>query len=110
MCSHGFASFYDQIDNLWSPGYKPSDQDIIRCRAKTTGIVETTFHLGNLTYRMFDVGGQRSERKKWYAMFARKKKKKKLNLELIERYLGYIALITLQLFYLWWPSVVTINV
>lgn len=76
MYSHGFASFYDQIDNLWSPGYKPSDQDIIRCRAKTTGIVETTFHLGNLTYRMFDVGGQRSERKKWYAMFARKKKKK----------------------------------
>ncbi|GAA5801624.1 hypothetical protein HPULCUR_007072 [Helicostylum pulchrum] len=54
---------------LWDPSYTPSDQDIIRCRAKTTGIVETIFHLGPLTYRMFDVGGQRSERKKWIHCF-----------------------------------------
>ena len=43
----------------------PSNMDIIRSRAKTTGIVEFVFHLGPLTYRMMDVGGQRSERKKW---------------------------------------------
>lgn len=54
------------MDVLWESHYKPTDQDIIRCRAKTTGISETAFHLGGLTYRMFDVGGQRSERKKWY--------------------------------------------
>ncbi|KAG2192886.1 hypothetical protein INT47_012517 [Mucor saturninus] len=61
--------FFDKIDTLWDPRYTPTDQDIIRCRAKTTGIVETTFHLGPLTYRMFDVGGQRSERKKWIHCF-----------------------------------------
>ncbi|KAI8973844.1 guanine nucleotide binding protein, alpha subunit [Pilobolus umbonatus] len=61
--------FFDKIDTLWSPQYIPTDQDIIRCRAKTTGIVETIFHLGTLTYRMFDVGGQRSERKKWIHCF-----------------------------------------
>lgn len=60
-------SFYTQLDRLWEPEYLPTDQDIIRCRAKTTGIVETIFHLGPLTYRMVDVGGQRSERKKWYS-------------------------------------------
>ncbi|RCI06499.1 hypothetical protein CU098_013283 [Rhizopus stolonifer] len=61
--------FFEKLDVLWEPDYVPSDQDIIRCRAKTTGIVETTFHLGPLTYRMFDVGGQRSERKKWIHCF-----------------------------------------
>lgn len=63
------CSFFEQLDKFWEPGYVPSDQDIIRCRAKTTGIVETIFHIGPLTYRMFDVGGQRSERKKWIHCF-----------------------------------------
>jgi guanine nucleotide-binding protein subunit alpha len=59
------SSFYHNLDRLFAVDYIPSDSDIIRCRIKTTGIVETVFHLGPLTYRMFDVGGQRSERKKW---------------------------------------------
>ena len=59
------TSFYHNLDRLFAVDYIPSDSDIIRCRIKTTGIVETVFHLGPLTYRMFDVGGQRSERKKW---------------------------------------------
>ncbi len=41
----------------------------MRSRVKTTGITETTFVIGDLTYRMFDVGGQRSERKKWIHCF-----------------------------------------
>jgi len=36
---------------------------------KTTGIVESSFKVGDLTYRLFDVGGQRSERKKWLHCF-----------------------------------------
>ncbi|CAO3622623.1 unnamed protein product [Cunninghamella blakesleeana] len=61
--------FFSHLERLWENDYVPTDQDIIRCRAKTTGIVETVFHLGPLTYRMFDVGGQRSERKKWIHCF-----------------------------------------
>ena len=49
--------------------FLPSDQDILRARLRTTGISETIFDTGNLTYRMFDVGGQRSERKKWIHVF-----------------------------------------
>ena len=51
------------------PDYLPNDQDVLRSRVKTTGITETTFIIGELTYRMFDVGGQRSERKKWIHCF-----------------------------------------
>ena len=51
------------------PSYLPTDQDILRSRVKTTGITETMFRVGELTYRLFDVGGQRSERKKWIHCF-----------------------------------------
>ena len=43
--------------------------DILRCRAPTTGIVETDFEFENAKFKMFDVGGQRSERKKWIHCF-----------------------------------------
>jgi guanine nucleotide-binding protein subunit alpha len=62
-------SFFRDLDRLFAPGYVPNDQDILRCRVKTTGITETLFNVGTLTYRMFDVGGQRSERKKWIHCF-----------------------------------------
>ncbi|KAK3815251.1 MAG: guanine nucleotide binding protein, alpha subunit [Benniella sp.] len=61
--------FFDAVDRIYRPDYIPDDADILRCRVKSTGITETTFHLGSLTYRMFDVGGQRSERKKWIHCF-----------------------------------------
>ena len=47
----------------------PPFSDVLRSRVKTTGITETTFQIGELKYRMFDVGGQRSERKKWIHCF-----------------------------------------
>lgn len=63
------CSFFEGLDRLFTNNYVPSDQDILRSRLKTTGITETVFDLGTLTYRMFDVGGQRSERKKWIHCF-----------------------------------------
>jgi guanine nucleotide-binding protein subunit alpha len=59
----------EDLDRVFARDYLPSDQDILRTRLRTTGISETIFDLGNLTYRMFDVGGQRSERKKWIHIF-----------------------------------------
>jgi len=61
--------YFDSIDIIAKPDYLPTDQDVLRSRVKTTGITETTFLIGELTYRMFDVGGQRSERKKWIHCF-----------------------------------------
>ncbi|MCJ1387079.1 hypothetical protein MMC17_010208 [Xylographa soralifera] len=61
--------FYHHIDRLFKKDYIPTDQDILRSRLRTTGITETLFELGQLNYHMFDVGGQRSERKKWVHCF-----------------------------------------
>ena len=62
-------SYYSNIDRLFARDYLPSDQDVLRSRLRTTGITETLFELGQLNYHMFDVGGQRSERKKWVHCF-----------------------------------------
>jgi hypothetical protein len=59
------SSYFDHIDVIASSRYLPSDQDVLRSRVKSTGITETTFRIGELSYKLFDVGGQRSERKKW---------------------------------------------
>ncbi|CAH7688161.1 guanine nucleotide-binding protein subunit alpha [Phakopsora pachyrhizi] len=61
--------YFDSIRRIGQPDYIPSDQDVLRSRVKTTGISETVFLIGELRYRMFDVGGQRSERKKWIHCF-----------------------------------------
>jgi len=61
--------FFDKLDQLGVAGYMPSDQDILRCRVRTTGIVEQEFHINGEKFRLFDVGGQRNERKKWIHCF-----------------------------------------
>ena len=47
----------------------PNDQDMLHARLRTTGITETLFEMRNINFRMMDVGGQRSERKKWIHCF-----------------------------------------
>ncbi|KAG5436866.1 hypothetical protein PCANB_001619 [Pneumocystis canis] len=61
--------FFENIHRLFDRKYIPTDQDILRCRLKTTGITETCFKVSGLIYRMIDVGGQRSERRKWIHCF-----------------------------------------
>merc|ERR1711977_535165 len=63
------AYFFQDLDRLFNKEFIPTDQDVLRARLRTTGITETVFDLGSLQYRMFDVGGQRSERKKWIHCF-----------------------------------------
>lgn len=61
-------SFYSKLPELFEH-FVPSDQDILRARVRTTGIIETIFESANFIYRLYDVGGQRSERKKWIHCF-----------------------------------------
>jgi GTPase SAR1 family protein len=61
--------FFNSIDRIAQPNYVPNEQDVLRARVRTTGIIETTFRYKDLIYRMFDVGGQRSERRKWIHCF-----------------------------------------
>ena len=59
----------NDIERVCNSNFLPNEQDILRCRAKTTGIVETKFTIDPLTIDLYDVGGQRSERKKWIHCF-----------------------------------------
>eukprot|EP00124_Ichthyophonus_hoferi_P004317 Ihof_evm1s461 gene=Ihof_evmTU1s461 len=61
--------FFNHLDTIAASTYIPSDQDIIRLRVQTTGILESKFHVGHMIFHMFDVGGQRSERRKWLVCF-----------------------------------------
>merc|ERR1712012_1390155 len=64
------AQYYlNALDRLSAPNYRPTQQDVLRTRVKTTGIIETQFSYKGLHFKMFDVGGQRSERKKWIHCF-----------------------------------------
>ncbi|XP_058809965.1 guanine nucleotide-binding protein G(i) subunit alpha-like [Phymastichus coffea] len=63
------AYYLNALDRITQPGYVPSQQDVLKTRIKTTGIVETRFSFKGLQFKMFDVGGQRSERKKWIHCF-----------------------------------------
>jgi GTPase SAR1 family protein len=61
--------YFNSIDRISSPEYVPTQQDVLRSRVKTTGVIETSFEHRGITYKLFDVGGQRTERRKWISCF-----------------------------------------
>lgn len=61
--------FLDRIDTIRHSNYVPNDQDLLRCRVLTQGIFETRFTVEKVNFHMFDVGGQRDERRKWIQCF-----------------------------------------
>ncbi|KAF9521784.1 heterotrimeric G-protein alpha subunit, GPA3-like protein [Crepidotus variabilis] len=63
------AYFFNEVLRIGAPKYLPSETDVLRARARTLGIKETRFNMGQLSIHMFDVGGQRSERRKWIHCF-----------------------------------------
>merc|ERR1711920_273703 len=64
------AHFYlSQVQRIAAADYLPSTQDVLRARVRTTGIVQTEFKVKNLKFVMYDMGGQRNERRKWIHAF-----------------------------------------
>jgi len=61
--------YFKALDRISRPDYNPTVQDVLRSRAKTTGIIETEFSVENTRFTLVDVGGQRSERRKWMHCF-----------------------------------------
>jgi len=61
--------YFQNVSKLASDGYIPSVEDLLRSRQMTTGVIETSFVLEKVTFVLVDVGGQRSERRKWIHCF-----------------------------------------
>ncbi len=63
------SHFFDRTGEISKQNYIPSEEDVLRARSRTTGVVESHFNIDGNQFHMFDVGGQRSERKKWIHCF-----------------------------------------
>ncbi|KAG1849036.1 heterotrimeric G protein alpha subunit [Suillus subluteus] len=61
--------YFTEVLRIGTPDYTPTENDVLRARAKKIGITEMRFNMGQLSIHMFDVGGHRSERKKWIHCF-----------------------------------------
>ena len=61
--------FWERAEDLCKTDYLPTEQDVLRARVRTTGIVQQNFQIKDKKYTMFDVGGQRNERRKWIHCF-----------------------------------------
>ena len=61
--------FLSHFERLLSFDFLPTNEDIVRMRQSTTGVVEITVPYGGMSLRLIDVGGQRTERRKWIHCF-----------------------------------------
>ena len=61
--------FLDRLSVIRHVDYVPCDQDILRCRTVTLGITETNITTKNGQFSIFDIGGQRGQRRKWIQCF-----------------------------------------
>eukprot|EP01091_Cochliopodium_minus_P006659 TRINITY_DN1666_c0_g1_i1.p1 TRINITY_DN1666_c0_g1~~TRINITY_DN1666_c0_g1_i1.p1 ORF type:complete len:348 (+),score=57.67 TRINITY_DN1666_c0_g1_i1:39-1082(+) len=65
----GAYYFINKIDEISKKDYCPTIDDILNVRIKSTGLKEIQFTHKSYSFRVVDVGGQRSERKKWIHCF-----------------------------------------
>ena len=56
VCVCALCSYFHNMDRILSDKYVPDEQDVLRSRVQTTGIIETSFRVKQLTYRL---GGTR---------------------------------------------------
>eukprot|EP01125_Pyxidicula_operculata_P016666 TRINITY_DN576_c2_g1_i2.p1 TRINITY_DN576_c2_g1~~TRINITY_DN576_c2_g1_i2.p1 ORF type:complete len:356 (-),score=93.51 TRINITY_DN576_c2_g1_i2:464-1531(-) len=67
---HDSAPYYfEMIEKIADESYIPQDADILRSRQRTVSIIETHFQVDGYNFKVVDVGGQRSERKRWIHCF-----------------------------------------
>lgn len=63
------AYFFDHVERISKADYVPTVTDILTSRIKTSGVSEMEFTIHSTHFKLVDVGGQRSERKKWMNCF-----------------------------------------
>jgi len=63
--------YFQDIERICAgPGiYTPSIEDVLLCRVRTSGVIVENYEIDRVQFEMYDVGGQRNERKKWIHCF-----------------------------------------
>lgn len=65
----GHKEYLQDVMRIASPSFKPTTQDILLARMRTTQVVMERYRIDGIDFEMYDVGGQRSERRKWIDCF-----------------------------------------
>ncbi|CAM9528289.1 unnamed protein product, partial [Laminaria digitata] len=68
-CLDATPYYLQEAQRLADPDMELTEEDMIMTRTRTTGIIVTEFSDKPYTYSLVDVGGQRSERRKWMHCF-----------------------------------------
>jgi GTPase SAR1 family protein len=61
--------YFNEIDRIMMDDYVATQQDMLLARVRTSGIVTEKYVIDGMDFEMYDVGGQRNERKKWIHCF-----------------------------------------
>ncbi|KZT50916.1 G-alpha-domain-containing protein [Calocera cornea HHB12733] len=65
--------FFKNTLRICDKEYWPTNRDVLRSRVQTRGVTESRFVADRMHIHMYDVGGQRAERKKWIYAFEKVK-------------------------------------
>ncbi|CAD6187234.1 unnamed protein product [Caenorhabditis auriculariae] len=61
--------FFPELPRILLPNYMPTNLDVINMRVASLGVHEISFDYKKYTIRLIDVGGQKTERRKWIHFF-----------------------------------------
>lgn len=63
------SEYLSELQRIASPDYIPTEHDILISRVRTTQINVEKYEIDGAEFEIYDVGGQRSERRKWVECF-----------------------------------------
>lgn len=61
--------FLNDMRRIAAPTFKPTTQDLLLSRVRTTQVIVEKYKIDGIDFELYDVGGQRSERRKWMDCF-----------------------------------------
>jgi GTPase SAR1 family protein len=61
--------YLNDIDRIAAKDFKPTTHDILISRVRTTQVIQEKYRIDGIDFEIIDVGGQRSERRKWIDCF-----------------------------------------
>merc|ERR1712228_1047955 len=61
--------FLNKTETIFHPKYEVLAEDHLKCRIRTTGMILADYVINKVRFHIYDVGGQRNERKKWIHLF-----------------------------------------